>query len=71
MDLARLTAGFGYGSDDLEMTADLMVGAMLGAVMKLLEVDQRHIDDEARILARTERQLRLIALGMSRWHCQS
>jgi AcrR family transcriptional regulator len=67
IDLARLTAGAGWSSDDLEMTADLMVAAMLAAVMELLEVDARHAEDERTILDRSERQLRLIALGMSVW----
>ena len=41
VDLARLTAGFDWTSDDLEMTADLMVAAMLKAIMDLLELDPR------------------------------
>ncbi|MGI8761329.1 MAG: TetR family transcriptional regulator [Jatrophihabitantaceae bacterium] len=67
VDLARLTAGRDWSSDDLEMTADLMVSAMLSAVMELLEIDKRHREDEVVVLARAERQLRLIALGMSVW----
>jgi AcrR family transcriptional regulator len=67
VDLARITAGLGWTSDDLEMTADLMIDAMLATVLDLLEVDQRHRDDEAVILHRAQRQLRLIALGMSVW----
>jgi hypothetical protein len=49
------------------MTADLMVSAMLATVMELLEIDKRHPEDEQVILERAERQLRLIALGMSVW----
>jgi len=67
IDLARMTAGFDWTSDDLEMTADLMVSAMLATVMELLETDKRHPEDEKIILERAERQLRLIALGMSVW----
>lgn len=67
VDLARLTAGSDWTPDDLEMAADLMVSAMLATVMELLEVDQRHAEDEAAILDRSERQLRLIALGMGAW----
>ncbi|MDP9117330.1 MAG: HTH-type transcriptional repressor FabR [Actinomycetota bacterium] len=67
VDLARLTAGFDWTSDDLEMAADLMVSAMLAAIMELLEVDPRHTEDEQLILDRSERQLRLIALGMGTW----
>ncbi|HEV7192994.1 MAG TPA: HTH-type transcriptional repressor FabR [Jatrophihabitantaceae bacterium] len=67
VDLARLTTGFDWTSEDLEMAADLMVQAMLATVMNLLEVDQRRVDDERTILDRAERQLRLIALGMGAW----
>jgi AcrR family transcriptional regulator len=68
VDLARLVAGFDWTTDDLEMTASLMVTAMLGAVLDLLEVDKRRAAaEEAEILDRASRQLRLIALGMSQW----
>lgn len=67
IDLARLTTGFDWSTDDLEMAADLMVAAMLGTVMNLLEADARHPEDTASILDHAERQLRLIVLGMSHW----
>jgi AcrR family transcriptional regulator len=67
VDLARLTAGFDWSTDDLEMAADLMVGAMLGTVIGLLETDVRHPEDAAAILNHGERQLRLIVLGMASW----
>jgi AcrR family transcriptional regulator len=67
VDLARLTQGFDWSTDDLEMAAGLMVSCMLGAVIDLLEADARHPEDAARLLERAERQLRLIALGMGSW----
>ncbi len=67
IDLARMTAGLDWTAEDLEMTADLMVSAMLATVMELLETDKRHPEDEQIILERAEGQLRLIALGMSVW----
>jgi AcrR family transcriptional regulator len=67
VDLARLTTGFDWTSDDLEMAADLMVTSMLGTVMTLLEADTRHPEDVARILDVAQRQLRLIVLGMGAW----
>jgi hypothetical protein len=67
VDLARLTAGGDWTSEDLEMAADLMVAAMLNAVLELLEADPRHPEDEQAVLHRGERQLRLIALGMAAW----
>jgi hypothetical protein len=48
-----------------------MVAAMLGAVMGLLEIDRRRRAEETVILDRAERQLRLIALGMSEWRSKS
>ncbi|HEY2299687.1 MAG TPA: TetR family transcriptional regulator [Jatrophihabitans sp.] len=70
VDLARLTAGFDWSSEDLEMTADLMVAAMLKAIIDLLELDPkpaRRRPDEQAILNRGAKQLRLIALGMGEW----
>jgi TetR/AcrR family transcriptional regulator, fatty acid biosynthesis regulator len=67
VDLSRMTAGYDWTTEDLEMAAGLMVSAMLATVMDLLESDARHPDDVAAILDRAERQLRLIALGMGNW----
>jgi AcrR family transcriptional regulator len=67
VDLARLTAGYEWTTDDLEMAAGLMVATMLGTVMDLLEADERHPEDVATIVDRAERQLRLIVLGMGAW----
>ena len=67
VDLARLTTGYDWSADDLEMAASLMVGAMLSTVMDLLETDERHPEDVHAILDKAERQLRMIALGMGQW----
>lgn len=67
VDLARLTSGLDWTSDDLEMAAALMVAAMLTVVVDLLEADDRHPEDTAALLDRAERQLRLISLGMGSW----
>jgi AcrR family transcriptional regulator len=67
VDLARLTAGLDWTADDLEMAADLMVTAMLGTVLDLLEVDGRHPEDTELHLGVAERQLRLIVFGMGVW----
>lgn len=70
VDLARLTAGFDWTTEDLEMAAGLMVAAMLSTVMDLLEADERHPEDTALVVEKAERQLRLIALGMGAWRPQ-
>jgi TetR/AcrR family transcriptional regulator, fatty acid biosynthesis regulator len=67
VDLARLTAGYDWSTEDLEMAANLMVSAMLNAVVELLESDARHPEDASALLERAEQQLRLIALGMGAW----
>ena len=67
VDLARLTTGYDWSTEDLEMAASLMVAAMLTTVMDLLETDERHPEDAATLLDQAERQLRLIALGMGAW----
>jgi AcrR family transcriptional regulator len=67
VDLARLTVGLDWTTDDLEMAAGLMVSAMLSIVLDLLEVDPRRPEDTERILDLAHRQLRLIVLGMGSW----
>jgi AcrR family transcriptional regulator len=67
VDLARLTVGLDWTTDDLEMAAGLMVSAMLSTVLDLLEVDPRRPEDTERILDLAHRQLRLIVLGMGSW----
>lgn len=67
VDLARLTAGSDWTSEDLEMAAGLMISAMLSTVMDLLEADERHPEDATALLDKAERQLRMIALGMGAW----
>jgi TetR/AcrR family transcriptional regulator, fatty acid biosynthesis regulator len=74
VDLARLTAGFDWSSEDLEMTADLMVAAMLKVIIDLLELDPKPASrrpDELAILNRGAKQLRLIALGMGEWRSKN
>jgi TetR/AcrR family transcriptional regulator, fatty acid biosynthesis regulator len=71
VDLARLTAGYDWTTDDLEMAASLMIGAMLSTVMDLLETDERHPEDATALLDKAERQLRLIALGMGAWRSKT
>lgn len=67
VDLARLTTGYDWSTDDLEMAADLMVGSMLTSVTRLLDVDGRHPEDTELIEHRATQQLRLIVLGMGAW----
>ncbi len=67
IDLARMPGLHSWSGADLEMAADLMVGAMLQTIQALAELDPRWAGDEADVINRAERQLRLIALGMAGW----
>jgi hypothetical protein len=67
VDLSRLTLGLDWSTEDLEMAAGLMVMAMLGTVMELLESGERYPEDVDAVLERARRQLRLITLGMGAW----
>lgn len=65
-DLARFPVLAGWSTEDLQMVAGLLVGAMISTVEASLEAAE---DERAQVeLARTaEKQLRLIALGIPAW----
>lgn len=64
IDLSRVPGLSEWEVEDLEMAADLIVNTMMSTVVNVLEVDQR---DEREVIARAERQLRLIMIGMGGW----
>lgn len=70
IDLARMPGLQSWSTDDLEMAADLMVASMLQTIQSLVESDRRRPEDADEVVRRAERQLRLIALGMGRWHSE-
>lgn len=67
VDLSRMPGMADWEVDDLEMAADLLVTAMLEVVLELLDVDRPGGPAEAEVLARAEKQMRLIVLGMGAW----
>lgn len=67
IDLGRMPALGDWDAPDLEMAADLIVQAMLAAVVDLLEVDRPGSADERAVVDRTAKQLRLITIGMGEW----
>ncbi|BCN44857.1 TetR family transcriptional regulator [Prescottella equi] len=67
IDLGRMPALGDWEAPDLEMAADLIVQAMLAAVVDLLEVDRPGSADERAVIDRTAKQLRLITIGMGGW----
>lgn len=56
-----------WGGDDLEMAAALLVVALLEVAVELLAVDTSGGPDEVAVIARGEKQMRLIILGMGAW----
>lgn len=66
VDLGSM-AGLGeWSDDDLEMAAALLVVALLEVAVDLLAVETGG-PDEAAVIARGEKQMRLIILGMGVW----
>lgn len=64
VDLARFDGLRDWSTEDLHMLADLIVSAMLGTVLELLEARP---GADAEITAAAERKLRLIFLGVPHW----
>jgi AcrR family transcriptional regulator len=63
-DLARLPPLEAWSTQDLQMLASLIVGAMTSVVEQLVDLPSRSADAEADIIRVAERQLRLIVLGV-------
>ncbi|MFC9555525.1 TetR family transcriptional regulator [Rhodococcus sp. NPDC056960] len=68
VDLSRIDGLQSWDHDDLETAADLIVSTMFAVVVDLLEADRPGSRSEAEVVARAEKQLRLIMLGMSEWN---
>ncbi|MEU5843849.1 TetR family transcriptional regulator [Rhodococcus sp. NPDC047139] len=66
-DLGRAPGLEDWEFDDLEMAADLLVTAMLDFVLDLLAVERPGSEQEAEVVARGQKQMRLILLGAAAW----
>ena len=66
-DLGRSPGLEDWDFDDLEMAADLLVTAMLDFVLDLLAVERPGSAQEAEVVTRAEKQMRLILLGAAAW----
>jgi AcrR family transcriptional regulator len=64
IDLAAFPVMGSWGTEDRRMLADLIVEVMVSMAAKLLDANP---DERDELAARTERQLRLIALGGQSW----
>lgn len=66
-DLARLVSSDNWSEEDLQMLASLMIGSMIQIVTQQLMGRPRG-EDDAELIQKAEKQLRLIALGANAWH---
>ncbi|NLU83985.1 TetR family transcriptional regulator [Rhodococcus sp. HNM0569] len=67
VDLARVPALAEWSNEDLEAAADLIVATGAATVAELLEIDRPGSPRESDVVAKAEKQMRLILLGMSAW----
>ena len=67
IDISRIPALAQWSAEDLELVADLIVTIILTSVADVLDRDYRGREAEAEIVARTERQLVMVFLGMGQW----
>ena len=65
VDLSRLRALDSWSPDDLELAADLIVSTVASHIADYVAAPPR---ERPELVARTVRQVRLIALGMATWH---
>lgn len=65
-DLSRFADTEKWRTEDLQMVAELMIGAMIRIVEKVLMANRRGQDD-ATLIILAEQQLRLIVLGSLHW----
>ncbi|MPY99369.1 MAG: TetR family transcriptional regulator [Actinophytocola sp.] len=67
IDLGRFDGLAKWSAEDLRMMADLIVTAMLGIVMELVDVRSPDPEADKEIAAKARKQLRLIVLGVAGW----
>ncbi|MFQ3199698.1 MAG: AcrR family transcriptional regulator [Zhongshania sp.] len=66
-DLAWLVNSDNWSEEDLQMLASLMIGSMIQIVNQQLMGRPRG-EDDAELMKKAEKQLRLVALGANKWH---
>jgi AcrR family transcriptional regulator len=67
VDLARFEYLREWSTEDLHMTAELIVTAMLASVLDLLETRSQGDESDEWIIRNAEKRLRLIVLGVPNW----
>lgn len=70
VDLSRVPDFATWDTDDLDMAADLLVSSMLEAMSPFIGAKSTGLDDEE-VLIRTEKQMRVLLLGLGQWKPRS
>jgi AcrR family transcriptional regulator len=70
-DLARFPYLSAWSSDDLQMMAGLIVNTMVSTAEAILDATPGDRTAEEEIIQTTEKQLRLIALGVPQWRSRA
>lgn len=65
LDFARMPGAVSWSSEDLRVSANLIVTALVAAVERLLYAQDR--DSEHQIVDATEKQLRMLTIGARTW----
>ncbi|MBJ8342418.1 TetR family transcriptional regulator [Antrihabitans sp. YC3-6] len=71
VDLARTPGMTEWRTDDLEMVSDLLVNSTMQAMGAFVDARKPGNRSESEIISRTEKQLRLIVLGIAAWRPKS
>ncbi|WP_089300830.1 HTH-type transcriptional repressor FabR [Haloechinothrix alba] len=71
VDLGRFDEMRAWSAEDLRMMADLIVTAMLGTVMELVDVDTADREADMEIIRQARKRLRLIVIGVAGWRSEA
>jgi len=66
-DLGRFPITSTWRTEDLQMTASLLVAAMMNGMLDILDLPPSRPDEEAELTRMLEKQLRLVVLGAGQW----
>ena len=69
LDFARMPGAVQWSSEDLRVSANLIVTALVAAVERLLYAQDR--DSERSIVRATEKQLRMLTIGARSWRSRT
>lgn len=70
-DLSRFPMMDKISAEDLQMMAALLVNNMVATTQQMLELSEEETTDQENVLRSTEKQMRLIVLGISQWRSRA